>query len=173
MSDFPIILAPVAALATNVISQVLVVRLQKGRHFLRSLATGFLIGALTLAGLEILFQNATGGAFSFWQSVAVNLPLYAGLSYCYFHFANLGQSSIRIRIYSEIAKESDGVGILHILTDYDENRLIQMRLQRLIESGDIKEKDGSYFIGRARLVLIAKLIFAAKRFILGRKSEFE
>ena len=54
-----------------------------------------------------------------------------------------------------------------------EPALMQMRLERLTESGDIVESNGRYFIGRKRFIAIAKVIFALKAFILGKGSEFE
>jgi hypothetical protein len=104
--------------------------------------------------------------------VLVNLPLYAALSYCFFTFANLGQSSIRVRIYDEIAKQGTGVSSLQIAQEYDEAALMENRLQRLVESGDLVLRQGQYFLGRKRLVPIATIIFATKRFILGKTSEF-
>jgi hypothetical protein len=105
-------------------------------------------------------------------AVFVNLPLYAALSYCFFTFANLGQSSIRVRIYDEIAQQGIGVSSAQIAQEYDEAALMENRLQRLVESGDLVLRHGHYFLGRKRLVPIASIIFATKRFILGKTSEF-
>ena len=166
------ILAPVAALAVNVIVQVIAVRFAQGRHFLRAVVLGFFVGAAALLVAETFFPVARDPGEAWVVAVLVNLPLYAALSYCFFTFANLGQSSIRIRIYDEIAQHRSGVSSAQIAREYDEAALMENRLQRLVESGDLVLRDGYYFLGRRRLVPIASIIFATKRFILGKISEF-
>lgn len=167
------LLAPIAALAVNVIAQVLAVRMGQGRHFLRAVAAGFVVGAVALLAAETLFPVASEPREVWMIGLFVNLPLYAGLSYCYFTFANLGQSSIRIRIYDEIERQPDGISAAQIAQEYDEAALMENRLQRLLESGDLVLREGRYFLGRARLVGIANVIFWIKRLILGKVSEFE
>jgi hypothetical protein len=166
------VFAPVAALAVNVIVQVLLVRVQRGRHFLRAVAMGFMAGAVALLIAQSLFPPAADAREAVVLALLVNLPLYMALSYCFFNFANLGQSSIRVRIYDEIAREPQGVSIERLMREYDERALMQLRLQRLIESGDVVLRDGRYFLGRRRLVPVARLIFAGKRFVLGIESQF-
>jgi len=166
--------APIAALAVNVVAQVAQVRLARGRHFLRAVALAFFAGAAALAGIEawlIARHTLTGETLE--KALLVNAPIYAALSYCFFNFVNLGQSSIRIRLYSEIATSTDGVSVAQLSAEYNEESLMRMRLHRLTESGDIVERDGRYFVGRGRLVPIARLIFGLKKFILGKASEFD
>lgn len=174
MGGYLSLAAPVAALAVNVIAQVLLVRLRKGAHFLRSVVESCFCGMCALVLLEALLlasRDFTGETLA--TALLVNFPAYMALSYCYFNFVNLGQSSIRIRIYSEIAETPGGVPIEQIGREYNEAALMQMRLHRLIESGDLREKDGRYFIGRKRLAVAANVIFALKKFILSKESEFE
>ena len=168
------LIAPIAALAVNVVSQVVLVRLRKGTHFLRSVVEGCIVGLFALLLMEafhLVLHDVTGETLA--TAFLVNVPTYMALSYCYFNFVNLGQSSIRIRIYSEIAGSPDGVRIEQIGQEYNEDTLMQMRLQRLIESGDLQERDGYYLIGRKRLAIASKIIFALKKLILGKNSEFE
>ena len=149
-------------------------RLGRGTHFLRSVARAFAGGLIVLALLEVLLIKRNDlFAETITTAVIVNAPIYAALSYCYFNFVNLGQSSIRIRIYSEIAASGNGVSMQHIALEYNEEALMRMRLQRMIESGDIMERNGRYVVGRQRLVVIARIIFAMKKLILGKGSEFD
>ena len=62
---------------------------------------------------------------------------------------------------------------MEIAREYNEAMLLEMRLQRLVESGDLALRGGHYFLGRKRFVPIAKVIFWIKRLILGKVSEFE
>lgn len=166
--------AVVVALAVNVLAQIALVRLARGAHFLRSAAGGFGLGLLALAALEAWLILRLPGAGETWGKVLfVSVPTYFGLSYCFFNFINLGQSSIRIRLYSEIAEAPEGVSVEQMTREYNEDALMRARLQRLTESGDIVERDGRYFVGRRRLVPVAAVIFGLKAFILGKTSEFE
>jgi hypothetical protein len=167
------VIAPVAALAINVLGQIIVFRLQGGRHFLRSIALGFLLGGAALMIAQCVWPPDPNPIEAWSKALLVNLPCYAALSYCFFNFANLGQSSIRVRIYAKVAARSDGVSVLEIAREYNEAMLMEMRLQRLVESGDLVLRDGRYFLGRQRFVPIAKVIFLIKRLILGKVSEFE
>jgi len=168
------LLCPILALAVNVITQVLAFRATRGAHYFRSIVQGVLAGLLFLAVFEALFE---AGAGSFGGLVATTLlvhaPTYLALSYCAYNFIQLGQTSIRIRMYAEIASQPSGVSVEEMKREYNDQAMMQARLRRLIESGDIIEKDGRYFVGRRRLVVISDIIVAAKRFLLGKASEFE
>lgn len=166
--------SPIAALAINMTVQIVGLRLRRGSHFFRSVVEGFFLGGLGFLIIEVLLiiDDQTQGD-SVTTALLVNLPTYLALSYCYYSFVQLGQTSIRLRMYSEIASRATGVTIEEMEREYDENALTDMRLQRLIESGDILEKNGRYFIGRRRLLLVVHIIFAAKHIFLGKKSEFE
>jgi hypothetical protein len=60
-----------------------------------------------------------------------------------------------------------------VARQYADDALVQVRLQRLVESGDVVKREGRYFVGRTRLVKISNIIFMAKGLLLGRASEFE
>ncbi len=169
------LLSPVLALAVNVAGQVLMVRLRRGREFFRAIVEGFLIGAGALALFETLLvlcrQGPPGDSLA--VSLLVNAPAYAALSYCYVNFANLGHTSIRIRMYSEIAAAPAGVDMLEMAREYDDNALMRIRLERLVESGDIVRDRARYRVGRVRFVRVAAILHAIKMFLLGKGSEFE
>ena len=169
-----LLIAPIVAMLVNLLTQVTVYRLRRGRQYFRSIIDGFLVGAIALAASET-FLIAAGNPTTdrFLLALLVNAPIYLCLSYCYYSFVQLGQTSIRIRMYGEIASRPSGVMISAIEREYDEKGLTEVRLQRLLESGDLVERDGKYFIGRRRLLHIANVIFAAKHFLLRKKSEFD
>ena len=166
--------SPIAALAINMAVQIVGLRLRRGSHFFRSVVEGFFLGGLGLLIIETpLIMGDQTRDDSVAMALLVNLPTYLALSYCYYSFVQLGQTSIRLRMYSEIASRATGVTLEEMEQEYDESALTNMRLQRLIESGDILEKDGRYFIGRRRLLLVVHIILAAKHILLGKKGEFD
>jgi hypothetical protein len=163
------LLSPPAALVVNVIAQVLLVRPRKGVDFLRSIVEGCLLGAAALALLDaVILRRLAPPGSGVALALLVNLPMYLALSYCY-----LGQTSIRIRIYSEIAAAGGMMSVREVERIYGEGRFTAMRVQRLVESGDIVLREGRYYVGRRKLVHAANLLFAAKQFLLGQKSEFQ
>lgn len=168
------LIGPVAAMVVNVAAQIILFRIRHGTRFFRSIVEGALFGGLALVVCEA-FLVASSNAIPdrLFLAVAVNLPIFLCLSYCYFNFAQMGQASIRIRLYTEIALRPEGVAISEIEREYDEAALTELRLHRLIESGEIVTKGGCYFIGQGRLPLIANIIFAAKYLLLRKTSEFE
>lgn len=168
------LLSPIAATLINVAAQVLLFRVRRGTQYFRSIIEAFLLGGLGLLAAEAFFVASSNSLIDrLVLALAVNVPIYVCLSYCYYSFVQLGQTSIRIRMYTEIALRSSGVVIAEIEEEYNESALTEVRLQRLKESGDMLEKDGRYFIGRGRLLLVANIIFTAKHLLLRKRSEFE
>lgn len=165
------LLSPVVALTFNVIVQVMAFRRSRGGHFFRSVIAGFLGGA----GALVLLEAAHAFLAKSWEpadALLLDVPIYAALSYCYYNFVQLGQTSIRIRLYMEIAERAGGLAAVEIARTYNERTLMHARLQRLLESGDIVERGGRFLIGKQRLVLVAFVLFLAKKILLGRESEF-
>ena len=167
------VLNPIACLAVNVLAQIIGFRLTRGLHFWTTIIIGFAAGAAALLVLGLIGPSAGSGRDAEILTWLVNLPAYAALSYCYFNFANLGQASIRIRIYSTIAARKDGITITEITREYNEASMMELRLHRLVESGDIVLRDGRYFPGKRRFVPIANTLYTAKHFLLGKGSEFD
>lgn len=166
------IFAPLAALTVNVVAQIIVFRLRRGRQFLQSVVLGFGLGLMALISAQAIFPPGATALNAWSTALLVNVPIYGALSYCFFNFANLGQSSIRVRIYARIANQASGVSATDLAADYNEASLMKMRLQRLVEGGDVVLRDGRYLLGRQRFVPIAHSIFAIKRFVLKKASEF-
>lgn len=168
------LVSPIAAMLVNVAAQVFFFRSRQGGQYFRSILEGFLFGGVALVAFEtfsVVSSSAT--ADRLLMAGTVNLPIFLCLSYCYYNFVQLGQTSIRIRMYTEIASRPEGVAVEEIEHEYDEAALTELRLRRLIESGDVIAKGGCYFVARRRLLLIANIIFAAKHFLLRKTSEFE
>lgn len=166
------LLIPLVALAVNVFAQVLLLRARR-TDFLLSIIEGCIIGGVALLILNtLLIEWVVPFREGLIRFLLVNLPTYAALSYCYFGVVGLGETSIRIRIYAEIAATSAGMSNTDIERLYSEGAFAGMRLRRLLESGDIIEQDGRYFVGKNKLVHAATIMFAAKQFLLGTKSEF-
>jgi hypothetical protein len=175
------LLLPILGLTLNVLSQVVLLRLARGRGFMRTIALGFFLGGL-------LTFIAYPLAAWYWCSptdpnssvptlllewIFIIAPAYCGLGYGYANFANLGNSSIRIRLYEELLRCADGRPLEDIRQQYNETAILKTRLQRLSEGGDLLKSADRWKTGRSRFVFIGGTIFFAKRIVLQRQSEFD
>ena len=104
---------------------------------------------------------------------SANFIIYASLGYCYFHFINLGETARRIRILREIYDSKDGLTMEEILQKYNSKEIVDKRIGRLINNGQVLYKNGRYYIGNPTMLIITKIIVAMKLLLLGRRSEFD
>lgn len=173
LAQFLHMLAPVAGLALMCLSHALMCRANPRLPLLNGLAAA---GMLGLAALAVVGLTAAWLGGDWWNSAAasllVDLPIYGCLAYGYANFVNLGQSSVRVRIYRELLGRADGIEAAALQAEYDENAMLQARLERLVAAGDLRLDAGRYTVGRGRLLAIAAAVFGLKRAILGRHSEF-
>ncbi|MCP4989957.1 MAG: hypothetical protein GY928_29090 [Colwellia sp.] len=169
IGDYVNVIIPVAAFSINVVTQILCVRFVM-KSLLKSLFSGFATGLLSLllVQLSAVFLN-----IAFLPNLVVNIIIYSSLGYCYFHFINLGETARRIRILRELYDSGGGLTLEEILESYNAKRMIELRLQRLLNSGQVIMKDGMLFNGKPVMLFISKTIILLKLIILGKKSEFD
>jgi len=167
------LLFPILAVLLNLIVQVLSFRHWKGSNYFLTIILGLGVGLAGFVVVETLFLWQAFSADHLFTALLVNPPIYICLSYCFYNFVQLGQTSIRIRLYAEIASTPDGLCVEEVVREYSDDSLVAVRIHRLVESGDLKDQNGAFFIGRGRLPLIGNILFAAKRFLLGKTSEFD
>ncbi len=174
------LLIPVAGLALNVFMQIVLLRIAKGRGFMRTIAMGFFAGgvftfvAYVLAGLTWCSTGKPAGLFPLLlEWLCLIAPTYAGLGYGYANFANLGNTSIRIRLCEELRHYPEGRPVAEIQKQYSESSILGLRLHRLSEGGDIAKAGDRWRVNRKRFVWVGAVIFSAKQVVLGRRSEFD
>jgi hypothetical protein len=164
------IMIPIVGFLSNMIVQVSSIRLLKKAGMLKSIVFGFISGICVLLILEYpLFFKIK----EFIYIGFVNLIIYTSLGYCYFHFVNLGETARRIRILREIYDSESGLTQDEIVKRYNSREIIDRRLERLLDNGQVIRKNGRLYIGKPVVLLIAKIILFLKIFIIGKKSEFD
>ncbi len=169
------ILIPLIAFLINVATQILGIRYIPGIGLLRTIFLGMLVGmvCLILAEAYILYcyEEDTIGLISI---TIANIIIYTALSYCYFHFINLGETSRRIRIILEIYNSKDhALTMEEILERYNAEEVVRKRLDRLLSNRQIVERDGRLYIHSRLMLLISRIMVAMKVLLLGRRSEFD
>lgn len=166
--------APVIGLILNVLFQVLGFRYISGIGLLKSIFLGFLAGFFSVVILEsYIFFTLCKSTQDFIAIIIVNLMTYSALGYCYFHFVNLGETARRIRIVRELYDSEGGLSLVGILARYSARDIVHKRVERLLNNGQISEKDGRYYVGSPVMLIMAKIMVAMKLIFLGKKSEFD
>jgi len=168
------VLVPILGLAANVLSQLICVRIFPKLGILRSVFIGFATGGTGVFLSEVyLFTQFKTQAADALSLLAANMIIYFSLGYCYFHFINLGITARRIRILRELHASGEGLSLNELLEKYNAGDMIDRRVERLLNSGQIICRDGKYHTGKPAMLLMSLIIVAMKRFILGKKSEFD
>ena len=153
-------LLPLAALLLNAITVVLFFR-SKTASLLKSVYCGFAAGFIMLFAAQV-----SGGFFPF----AANAVIYGALSYCHFHFINLGETARRIRILRELAESENGLSREEILVRYNARQILAVRIARLEGNGQLRLENDRYVSGAPAVLAMAAVLDLLKRVLLGRKS---
>ncbi len=168
------LLAPIAALALNIVCQVAVCRLAPRASLLRSLVLGFGLGAMFLLLYHAAAWALAGQPLAQAAGLLIaNLATYGALGYCYFHFVNLGETARRIRLVRELHQAPAGLTYPEILLRYNAAQITDLRMQRLLKTRQVALRQGRYFIDRPLFLAISKLMVALKVVVLGKRSEFD
>jgi len=124
-------------------------------QLLRSLViTVAAIAGLPLVMMAALFFLKAGNfPWQAWGCASLLAMMINGLLCFVYVLCVFGpyETSVRMRLLREIAQGKEkGVSHQDLLARYNEQVMVEVRLQRLLGSGDIIEKDGLYRIGRSR-----------------------
>jgi hypothetical protein len=172
--DFLQVVVPVIALTINVIAQCAAALLRPRAGFVRSVLIGFGAGLISLWALSCLIQFYRSDAAPEVAAILfVNTATYIALAFCFFNFLNLGKTSVRIRIFSELQQCRDGLTTDEIVALYNYREIVNLRLDRLLNSKQVTKRDGRYFLDGRLLWYLALAVRSAKRLLLGKISEFE
>lgn len=150
------IFIPFIGLAANAIVQIAVFKFFPRIGLLRSLFLGFACGFLASCLIKPGIMLAS------------NLVIYTLIGYCYFHFVNMSETARRIRILTELTEAREGLSLREILERYNSRDIIDRRLDRLVNNGQLKCENGRYYIGNLTVLMMARFLAAAKRIIFGK-----
>lgn len=134
---------------------VITFRRVRPEYLLKSLLTCVVI----LLGLPVLltaffyFFNIVDAPLQVWVCAAILASVLQGLLCFVYVLCVFGpyETSVRMRLVREIA-QGKGNGISHqeLLVRYNTESIVNIRLQRLLGSGDIIEENGRYRIGTSK-----------------------
>lgn len=164
------VFSSIICLGVNAIFQILLCRYFPGYGLLKSLVLGFVVGFISL--LLLNYFMFTENLSNFASGIPPSIISYTAFGYCYFHFVNLGETARRIRILRELYESENGLTMQEILERYNAKQIIDARLSRLLNTGQIVTKGGRYFAGKPLMLIASKAIILLKLLVLGKKSEF-
>ena len=163
---------PFLMLAVNIIVQVLGCRYSARLSLLKSAFFGYGIGLVCLLTGESIFYLKQVYAVSDFLALAVtNFVIYSMFSYWYFVFITLAETAIRTRLLMELDRSEDGLSEEEMLAKYNASELIEKRINRLVENGQIINNGGRYYRGKSGLLLFAKFSGMMHRLVPGKKRK--
>ena len=172
-AEFLFLVLPVACFALEVLAQLVSHRLT-AIGLLRSEFLGFAAGLAALAaggGAIALAGPLTAGDAAGY--LATDLAIYGSLGYCYFHFINLGVTARRIRLLRELDAAPGGLTRGEILARYDAAAMVEIRLGRLLGSGQVALRDGRFHARRGQVAAISRIYAFLRWLLLGSRARPE
>jgi len=165
------ILIPILSLCFNILTQIFSYKYILKKKLLKSEYLGCLCGFIFLIVCELALGE---GSFKEWLFlVFANLIIYACFSYCYFTFINMGETARRIRLLRELYDAPFGLTQEEILKRYNAEEVINIRMSRLLNNGQITLRNERYFVSSPIMLSISKILVLMKLIVLGKESEFE
>ncbi|MBF0102470.1 MAG: hypothetical protein HQK77_16320 [Desulfobacterales bacterium] len=168
------LLIPFIAFFVNITIQICFCRFITGMGLLKSIYWGFLAGVLVgllseiILGLYFVAFNIDVIIYGLTNGI-----IYIALSYGYFHFLNLGETARRVRILREMNSVSTGLKLNELLSRYNAESIVHIRMKRLLNTGQVVLEGNRYKIGKPFVLFMANIIVFMKMMILQKKSEFE
>jgi hypothetical protein len=169
MASYPLVaLAPFLGLCADVFVHVAASWLTAGKRILHCLLAGMAAGLFTTAGVSLL---ALGGRFDIDGIflLVFNLVASLALAYCYFCFVNLNLTSLRIRMLQELRASPDGLSRAGILKLYNARTLVDRRIDRLTQGGQMRQVGGRFYTRPSVLLTVARIINLLKLVVLNQR----
>lgn len=163
-----LLLAPPACMAVNVVVFVVVSHTFCRNHLL-ALIVAFAVGLAALTGLAVpLGQASPLPGLETASCLALAALSYGALGYGYFTMVNLTATSLRIRALRHILNApGQSVTPESLRATYGAEDLLDVRLERLVQWGQITRREGRVFVtGQPGFLLLARAVGFLRRYLL-------
>lgn len=163
--QWTIAIAPLAGLAIDVVTQIVVVHLTRGKVG-ASIIIGILSGlALTLAVVSLGLTKAPGATDGFVDTWLLGVATYFALAFGFWAFLNLNITSLRIRILRELLRAGGSIALSDMPAVYTPAERLNRRLERLAKGGQITCEDGRWLLRSWQVLAIARGVKALRGLI--------
>lgn len=154
----PVVAMMIATLGLLVLARIFVQRFWFAIFL--SLGFGFLGGIIWMARI-------TNSQISDWLYFGMS---YLPLAFCFFHFNNLGETSIRFRMIHECVARKGTIEIQELKKDYNPQKIVDLRLNRLLAGQKIVERNGKLFPNSQFLMIMVHVIYGVKGLVFGKSD---
>lgn len=147
-SPYPALMwAVIGGMVGNVASHAMLSRaLRPGKQIVLLLAA-FCVGVAVTVGTTVLVVHGDRTVTELGY-VMFNVATYAALAYVYFHYVNISSLGLRPRILREIRDAPTGLSEKDILLRCDSREIVEDRIEKLTESGQLTMIEGRYHVGK-------------------------
>jgi tetratricopeptide (TPR) repeat protein len=166
-SEILMILGPICGFFANLVCQIFLSK-RFGRGLVFSIFGGFIIGALVTAfflGIALYVQPVA--ALDGLALSASVFFIYGAAGFLLFAIINLGETSLRVRIMELLLEHPQGLTRREILDRYDDRHLLEVRLQRMVDNGQVTFEAGKFHTRASVLLLASRGIFFLKWLLYG------
>jgi putative flippase GtrA len=165
-----LVLSPIFGMIGTVMAHIILSWSKKENKHLFYLLVGAFLGFILALLLTLFALKSIASEFDSVVYLMMNLVIYTSLAYGYFHFVNINIASLRIRILHELHNSSDGLLEKDITSYYNVNQIIDNRVKRLVETGQLVKKNDRYFLGPKRFFLFIFWVFEIMKYILLKRG---
>ena len=99
-----------------------------------------------------------------------NLAAYLALAFGYFNFINLNIASLRIRMVQELAEAGGAMPVEALTGLYNTEAVISVRIDRLVSGGHLVERQGRFYSGQRKFLVVGRIFDILRLVILGNRG---
>jgi hypothetical protein len=166
--QWTITIAPLAGLAFDALTQIVIAHLSKGKVG-ASILAGMLSGlALTLAVIAVGHAGTPGATGHFVDTWLLGVATYLALAFGFWTFLNLNITSLRIRILRELLRAGGTIALSEMPMLYTGAERLRRRLKRLESGGQIMCEDGRWRLRSWQVLALARCVEIWRSLILPR-----
>lgn len=171
-ADWIAVAAPVLGAAVNFLCQISLIRLRHGRSLAQSVLEAFAAGAaVTAAGTAVAWLYETPLLLAEGVGLAASMfAAYSSAAFVLFALVNLGDTSLRVRLIGYLLEHPDGLCPAKLLEFHPDTDLIELRVRRMKEAGQVRVDDGRLYPRFSALSMVATGISILKWMLYGRRS---
>lgn len=150
------------------LSHLAVVRALRGAARQLAAILGILLSYPPMTLLLAASFTSREAAHGPWDIALYALLVHSACAYVYFHFFNMSETARRIRLIIELYRRG-GLTAGEIEALYRTSDVIHLRLERLVQLGQLEYDGGSYQL-KGRMLYFAARVVAAWRKVLALES---
>jgi len=152
---------PVVAVACvgDVVMQIAWFRCFPRGGVYRSMAAGFIAGAVLLIAASLAWRDQPVGAH------LADFGMYVCFAYIYFHWNNMGETGRRVRLLIELANAPEGLTRRQLLAHYSAREIVDRRIGRLLESNQVVASGSRLLLGNPSVLAMTRMVGMVKRIL--------